>query len=123
MTGSLDSFRSSFREAESNSCHPHPAESLLCLKKPSNLVQFVGFSIHDGFAVAAQREKMVTFNLGAFPWPKGLVPSPLPLGFARRKPVPFSTPSPEIWPGLRAAGTPGYGTVALIDFLVNGDLH
>jgi hypothetical protein len=41
---------------------------------------FAGFSVHDEFALAANRETGVVFNLGAISWPDQLGPVPLPLG-------------------------------------------
>jgi hypothetical protein len=41
---------------------------------------FAGFSVHDEFALAANRETGVVFNLGAISWPDQLGPAPLPLG-------------------------------------------
>jgi hypothetical protein len=41
---------------------------------------FAGFSAHDEFALAANRETGVVFNLGAVSWPDQLGPAPLPLG-------------------------------------------
>jgi Phosphorylase superfamily len=42
--------------------------------------RFAGFSVHDEFALAANRETTVIFNLGAITWPDHLGPTPLPLG-------------------------------------------
>jgi len=41
---------------------------------------FAGFSVHDAFAVAANNETRLVFNLGAVPWPDGLKPTQIPLG-------------------------------------------
>ncbi len=41
---------------------------------------FVGFSVHDAFAVAANQETNVVFNLGSINWPDQLQPTSIPLG-------------------------------------------
>jgi hypothetical protein len=41
---------------------------------------FAGFSVHDEFALAANRETSIVFDLGAISWPDRLGPTPLPLG-------------------------------------------
>jgi hypothetical protein len=42
--------------------------------------RFAGFSVHDPFAQAANRESPVVFNLGAISWPDNLGPASLKLG-------------------------------------------
>ncbi len=41
---------------------------------------FIGFSVHDAFAVAANQETAVVFDLGSISWPNQLQPTPIPLG-------------------------------------------
>ena len=42
--------------------------------------EFAGFRVHDAFAVAANAETRLVFNLGSVPWPDQLEPTQIPLG-------------------------------------------
>jgi hypothetical protein len=42
--------------------------------------EFAGFRVHDAFAVAANNETKIVFNVGSIPWPDGLEPTQIPLG-------------------------------------------
>ena len=37
--------------------------------------EFAGFRVHDAFAVAANAEPRLVFNLGSVPWPDQLEPT------------------------------------------------